>query len=473
MVLARLLMPRDFGLLAMVTTVTGFLRVFKDAGLSIATVQREKITHAQVSNLFWINVAVSTVCTLTLAVTAPIIAEFYHDQRLNKIALLLSATFLISGSTVQHQALLKRQMRFKALANIEVSSMAVGAVVAVLMALRGWGYWCLVASNLSMETAGLLLTWSISRWRPQLPVRRSGIGPLVRFGIHRTVADFISSLARGSDTLLIGRFYGAVSVGLYSRASALLIRPLEQFLSPITAVFIPALSRLQSQPERYRFAFLRVYEAIVLIAFFFAGLFLSLARPLTLALLGPKWEQAAIIFGGFTIAALCVPLANASMWLLVSQGRGREMLVAQSINACAMVLSFIAGLPYGAVGVAVAYSAYSLVIRVPIWYLIVGRSGPVRAADLWAVFFRHLPVWIVVYSGTWLTLLLVGNFSPLAQLLICGLVGFLVGAIFICSFGSQRQVATRLWVTLRELKQNRLSPDAIKTRADKAFGRTS
>ena len=130
-----------------------------------------------------------------------------------------------------------------------------------------------------------------------------------------------------------------------------------------------------------------------------------------------------------------------------------------TINSCAMVLSFIAGLPYGAVGVAVAYSAYSLVIRVPIWYLMVGRTGPVRAADLWAVFFRHLPVWIVVYSGTWLTLLLVGNFSPLPQLLICGLVGFLVGAIFICSFGSQRQVATRLWVTLQELKQNPLSPD--------------
>src|SRR5439155_16698701 len=116
MVLARLLTPRDFGLFAMVATITGFLRVFKDAGLSVATVQRERITHAQVSNLFWINVVVSALSAFILAGLAPVIARFYHNPRVVSVTVLLSATFLISGSTVQHQALLKRQMRFKALA---------------------------------------------------------------------------------------------------------------------------------------------------------------------------------------------------------------------------------------------------------------------------------------------------------------------------------------------------------------------
>src|SRR5438477_2435341 len=169
MVLARLLTPRDFGLVAMVTTVTSFLRVFKDAGLSIATVQRERITHAQVSNLFYINVGVSLLSTLIVAASAPIIARFYHNPRLIGITLLLSTTFLISGSTIQHQALLKRQMRFKALALIEVGSMAVGVLVGVLMAFLGYRYWSLVGSSLAMEITALLLTWSASRWRPQLP----------------------------------------------------------------------------------------------------------------------------------------------------------------------------------------------------------------------------------------------------------------------------------------------------------------
>jgi PST family polysaccharide transporter len=299
------------------------------------------------------------------------------------------------------------------------------------------------------------MTWSVSRWRPQLPTRRSGIRPLVSFGAHRTAGDLVLSLARGCDNLLIGRFYGAAAVGLYSRASVLLIRPLEQFLGPINAVFMPALCRLQSQPARYRSTFLRLYEVIALIAFLFTGLSLALARPLTLVLLGPKWEQAAVIFGGFTIAALCVPLANASAWLFTSQGRGRDMFVAQSINACAVVLSFLAGLPYGPVGVAIAFSVSSLLVRIPIYYFIVGRRGPVRTSDLWQVFCRHLPLWAAVFFVTWFTLGLVGKLPPLFQLLICVPAGLLAGAAFICSFRAQRQVATHLVGTLRELKQTR------------------
>jgi O-antigen/teichoic acid export membrane protein len=454
-ILARLLTPRDFGLVAMVTTVTSFLRVFKDAGLSIATVQRERITHAQVSNLFWINIAVSALSTLIVAASAPLIARFYHDSQLISVTILLSATFIISGSTVQHQALLKRQMRFKALALIEVGSMAVGVFLGVLMAIRGYRYWSLVGSNLSMEVAGLVLTWSISRWRPQFPSRRSGIGPLVSFGAHRTAGDFISAVARGSDNLLIGRAYGSASVGLYSRATALLMRPLEQFLAPINAVFVPALSRLQSQPERYRFTFLRLYEAITLIGCFFTGLILALSHPLTLVLLGPRWEKAAVIFGGFTVAALCVPLVNASIWLFTSQGRGRDAMVAQSINSCVMILSFLAGLPFGPVGVAIAFSISGPLIRLPVLYFIVGRSGPVRTADLWMAFFRHLPLWIVVFFVTWLTRILFIDLTPLAQLLICAPVGLVTGAAFICSFPQQRQVAIHFFETLRELKKGR------------------
>jgi PST family polysaccharide transporter len=438
----------------MVTTVTGFLRVFKDAGLSIATVQRERITHAQVSNLFWINIGISALASLALAASAPIVAWFYHNPRLIPITLCLSLTFLISGSTVQHQALLKRQMRFKTLAMIEVGSMTVGVLIGVIMALTGCGYWSLVGQSLSMETSGLVITWSVSRWSPGLPTRRSGIGPLLSFGAHRTAGDLILSLARGCDNLLIGRFYGAAAVGLYSRASILLMRPLEQLLGPINAVFMPALCRLQSQPGRYRSTFLQLYEVIALTGFLFTGLLLALAHPLTLVLLGPKWEQAAVIFGGFTIAALCVPLANASAWLFTSQGRGQEMFVAQSINACAVILSFIAGLPFGPVGVAIAFSVSNLLVRVPIYYFSAGRRGPVSTRDLWRVFFRHLPVWIIVFFVTWLTRGLVVNLAPLAQLLLCAPVGLLAGAALICGVDSQRRVAIHLLDTLRELKKN-------------------
>ena len=367
--------------------------------------------------------------------------------------LAFSTAFLIAGFRVQHLALLKRQMRFKAIAIIEVGSMATGVLVGVIMALLRYRYWSLVGLSLTAEIAGFLLTGLVSRWRPQLPTRQTGIGPLITFGVHRTASDFILALARGSDSLLIGRYYGPAALGLYSRASALLIRPLELFLSPINAVFIPALSRLQSQPERYRSTFLRLYEAIAFAGFFFTGLCLALARPLTLVLLGPKWEQAAVIFGGFTIAALCVPLANASGWLFTSQGRGRDLLITQSINSVAIVLSFLVGLPFGPVGVAIAFSISNLLVRIPIYYFNVGRCGPVRTADLWRIFFRHLPVWVVVFSLTRLMLAMVANLAPLAQLLVCAPIGVLAGIGFICMFEPQRKIVVHLLETAHELKR--------------------
>ena len=115
MVMARLLIPKDFGLFAMVTTVMGFLRIFQDAGLSMATVQRQEITHAQVSNLFWVNVGVGGVATLLVAASAPAVAWFYREPRLVSITLVLSVTFVLTSSAVQHVALLNRQMRFGAL----------------------------------------------------------------------------------------------------------------------------------------------------------------------------------------------------------------------------------------------------------------------------------------------------------------------------------------------------------------------
>ncbi len=455
MVLARLLMPDDFGLIAMVMTVTSFLRVFKDAGLSTATVQREGITHAQVSNLFWINLAVSALASLIMVSTAPLIAWFYREPRLVTVTMALSITFLLSGSAVQHQALLNRQMRFKVIALIEVASMVAGCLAGVFMAFWGFGYWSLVGASLATEFAGLLLTWTASRWRPQFPSRRSDTRRLLRFGANLTVGSFIYSLARGADGLLLGRYYGANSVGIYSRASVLLMRPLEQLLGPINAVFVPTLSRLQAQPERYRRAFLQVFEAIALISFPLTGLFLPLAHPLILVVLGPGWEKAAVIFGGFTMVALYFPLANVSTWLFASQGRGKHWVIALSMVSCVTVVSFLAGLPFGPAGVAIIYSASCLLIQLPLLYYMAGRRGPVSTSDLWMGFLRHLPAWGVVCGATWLMRTLLAAYAPLTQLLICAPVGLLAGVAFVSIFAPARQAAMSLISILQELKRDR------------------
>jgi O-antigen/teichoic acid export membrane protein len=457
MVLARLLTPRDFGLFAMVTVVIGYLRVFKDAGLSTATVQREDITQAQVSNLFWINVGLSGAITLLLAACSPLVAWFYREPRLVGITLTLSGTFLLNGFAVQHAALLSRQMRFNALAGIKISSTAIGVAVAVCMALLGCNYWALVISNLVTVLTMTLFTWLAIPWRPHAPSRRSGVRPLISFGANMASGSFIYELALGADSMLIGRFCGAGPLGLYSRAAALLRRPMDQFLSPIGSVFLPMLSRVQSQSERYRRVFLRIYEAMALGSCLFTALLFALARPVTLVVLGPQWEQAATIFAAFTAAALFTAPANVSTWLFASQGRGKEWLISSSLLSAVTLASFLIGLPFGPAGVAIAASIIGVVIGLPALYYFAGRHGPVTTGDLWKGILRYLPLWAVTCGSTYLARGFYPNAKPLMQLIICAPVGLVSGVILICVLTPMRRTALSLVDILRELKSRRLS----------------
>ena len=452
MVLARLLGPKDFGLYAMVTAVMGYLIVFKDAGLSTSTIQREGITYAQVSNLFWINVALGGAITLVLAALAPVVAWFYSEPRLVAVTLALSITFLLNALTVQHTALLRRQMRFKAVGLIQVGSMLCGVTVGIGMAVLGYGYWSLVAGNFVIVAMTVPLTWLAIPWRPMAPSRRSGTGSLVSFGANVATGGFIYSIAKGADMILVGRFCGSSAVGLYSRAAALLSRPMDQFLSPVSAVFLPVLSRLQADPERYRRTFLRVYEAMALVSFLCTGALFALARPVTLVVLGPKWDQAAIIFAGFTAGACVVPVANAASWLFASQGRGKEWLLNSSIVSAIIFASFLAGLPFGPAGVAIVSSGVSLLVGMPTLYYFAGRRGPVRTSDLWMGMLRYLPVWLIACSASYGMRLLLVALAPLPQAFLSGTVGLLAGVAFIFSVPSTRRTAVSLIDIAREMK---------------------
>jgi PST family polysaccharide transporter len=230
---------------------------------------------------------------------------------------------------------------------------------------------------------------------------------------------------------------------------------MEQCLLPIDTVFVPALSRLQAQPGRYRSTFLRLYEAIAMSVFFLSSLLLALAMPTTLVLLGHKWVQVSAIFAGFTFTAIQLPLSTAANWLLTSQGRGKDIFRVTSINALLTLASFIVGLPFGPLGVAIAFSSIGLLVRMPILYYIAGRRGPVSTSNLWTRLLRHLPLWVVMLAATWLTRAIVTDLRPLSQLLICAPVGLLTGVVFICMLPPQRRVAIHLLQTLRELKKSR------------------
>ena len=382
-VLARLLDPKEFGLVGMVLGVTALVGIFKELGLSTATVQREHITQQQVSNLFWINVGVGGMAALIGVALSPFAAMFYRDPRVAGIMVVLSATFLLTGSAVQHRALLARQMRFRTVAVIDVSSMFVGFVIGCVLAWRGFGYWALVGQQVSASASDLLMTWTCSRWRPNMPRRNSGVRPLLHFGAHLTVADFVGRLSVSTDTILIGRYFGAASLGLYTRATVLLQKPLDQVFAPVTAVLDPVLARLQNDPERYRRAFMRIYDALAMVTFSFAAMCLALAQPIVLLVLGPKWVGVVPLFSAFALVAISSPMSNVVCWIYQSQGRGRDQLRNHTSAGLLTVAAYVLGLHWGPLGIVWSLAITSLLIRLPWVYYLAGRQGPVSTSDHW------------------------------------------------------------------------------------------
>jgi O-antigen/teichoic acid export membrane protein len=448
-VLARLLSPKEFGLVGMVLGVTGLVGLFKELGLSTATVQRDTITQQQVSNLFWINVLLSGFLTVISLGLAPLMARFYHDPRVTGIMMMLSLTFVLTGSTVQHQALLARQMRFRSLAIIEVSSMVIGFTTACGLAKLGFSYWALVAQQVFYAISSLLLTWFSSKWRPSMPKRNSGVRPMLSFGAHLTLADFLGLLMVNSDTVLIGRFFGAEPLGLYTRANVLLQRPLQQILIPISSVLTPVLSRLQNDSERYRRSFMRAYETMALVIFSFAAICLALAKPMVLVILGPKWSGVIPLFSAFAVVAVSLPLSDAAAWLFQSQGRGKEQLRNHALIGIIGISSYIIGLHWGPLGVAVTTAISTMAFRLPIVYYFAGRIGPVGTRDLWMAFLSHLPCWGAVYLATALPQLMMKDAAPIVQLVVCVPIGLAAGTLLFLVFRRPRESAFYVWHIVR------------------------
>ncbi len=382
-ILARLLTPQDFGLLAMVATLTNLVILFKDMGLSMATVQRAEINHEQVSTLFWINVAFSGIVSLLIAAIAPFVAQFYGEPKLVSITLALAAGLALSGFIVQHEALMRRQMRFKDLAIIQLGSLLVGAATATILALSGWGYWALVLKQIAEQITNLVGVWVLCTWRPGLPVWSSEVRSMVTFGGNFTGFNFVNYFARNLDNILIGWRWGALPLGLYDKAYQLFLLPIQQVNLPFAAVATPALSRMVDSPESYRRAYLRVVEKIALITMPFVAFTIATSDWIIRVALGEQWMGASDIFVWLGFTALVQPIANSTGWLFLTQGRTREMFQWGIMGSTLSVVAIILGLPWGPVGVAIGYSLNGLLLQTPLLFWFVCRKGPIKTKDFY------------------------------------------------------------------------------------------
>lgn len=364
-VLARLLTPDDYGVLAMVTVLVGFAQMFTDAGLSMATVQQEHVSHEQISTLFWLNLLISAVLALGVLAGAPLVARVYARPELTGVTAALSLPLLLSGLVIQHQALLRRCLWFGTLATITIAAQVVTLGVTILLACCGARYWALVGGRIVYALVGTLLTFYFCPWFPGRMQRRTGVRHMLRFGGHLSGFNIIDYFACNADSFLIGKFYGASALGLYARAYQLFMLPVTQIRQPITAVAMPVLSSLQNQPERYVKYYQRMSDLLVSLMIPLAVYCMIEAEFLIRTILGSQWLGAVPVFRILAIAGLIQIMPGLAGLVMLSLGYSRRFFLWGVLGASLVVASFVIGLPFGIVGVATAYTTVLGLLLVP------------------------------------------------------------------------------------------------------------
>lgn len=364
-VLARLLGPEEYGVIAMVTAVTAFAGLFRDLGLSSSTIQRDKLSHDQLSTLYWINVGMGAGLTILLASASPLVAWFYGRPEFVAVTVAVSLNFLVGSFGTQPGALLNRQMRFGRIAAANLSGGALGMGVSISIASQGFSYWSLVVGGIAGGTVTTVMLTILCGWRPGMPVRGSGVRSMLNYGANVTAFDIVNYFHRNLDNILIGRVWGAGALGFYSRAYALLMFPINAIRGPINSVAFPAMSKLQNEPAAFRAYYRKITGVIGLLSMPLTVFLFVAADPIITVALGEKWSAVIPIFAILAVTAFLEPVSGLRGMVLLSTGQARRYFYWGMLNAVSVSVGFVIGVRWGAVGVAMSYGIVRYAILYP------------------------------------------------------------------------------------------------------------
>lgn len=396
LVLARLLAPADFGVLAMVMSAIGIAELFRDLGLSQATVRAETVTHGQINTLFWINALLGTLLAGLCLLLAQWLPALLADPRVGGVAAAMGSTFLLNALASQHMALLRRRLRFTTIAGINMSAAIAGSITALALAAVGAAYWALVASAIVTSAANAIGAWMRSGWRPTAPAFDVAARPMISFGGYLVAFGFLTFLAQNAHIALIGRLYGASAAGLYARASTLLSQPLSYAIDPLRLILPAGLSRLQGSPGDYADHYLRALAPLLLFAAPASVWLAVTSKDVIHVLLGAQWHSAHLVLTLLALGTIPQVICSSSGWLYLSRGDARGMMRWGAAGWTVVLLAMLCGLTWGINGVAAMYSLSMFLIVVPCMHFAC-RHTQITLSAIWSLAWR--PAAAALLSG--------------------------------------------------------------------------
>jgi O-antigen/teichoic acid export membrane protein len=380
-ILARLLEPRDYGLVAMVLAVIGLAEFLRDFGLGAAAVRAETLSRHERDNLFWLNAALGTVFMVLTIVCAPLLSHLYGRAELTMITVALAPTFMLSGLAAQYRVDLLRGLRFGTLAWLEVVSAAVALSIGVALAVGGSGYWALVTQQVTSGVITLVLLVAACRWRPGAYDRSTEVFGFVRLGSAFVFGSVMAYTSRNVDNVIIGHQFGASALGAYTRSVQLVRTPLTQLQGPFATVAVPVLIAAGADDHRLLDAARKGQTALSYPIMAAASTIGAAAVPLVDVALGPQWSSASELVVWVAVGAAASCLSTPATWLFSVRGLGSAITGYNLAATVLTVLLLLLGSSFGVVGVAAA-AATAALLGWPLALLFAHRMGGFPVAPL-------------------------------------------------------------------------------------------
>lgn len=446
-VLARLLSPREFGLIGMIIVFVAISESFINSGFSNALIRKQNCTNTDYSTVFYFNLVVGFLFFLLLNISTPAISSFFNEPELQPIVRVMAWILMVNSLSIIQRTILVKRVDFKLFARISIISSLSSGAIALIMAFNGYGVWSLVAQRLSKQILETLFLWIWNNWRPQLLFSWDSFKELFDFGSKLLISGLIDTIYRNVYYLIIGKFFSAQELGYYTKADDFKRIPSEGLNGVISRVSFPVLSSIQDDKPRLKTNYQELIRSTMFITFILMMGLAAVSEPMVITLIGEKWRPSIVYLQLLCFVGMMYPLHALNLNMLQVSGRSDLFLKLEVIKKLLAIPIILIGIYWG-----VKAMIIGMIINSQIAYLLnsywsgkfVGYSTKEQALDIFPSFSFAISMGLAVY--------LLGSFLPLAEVWIL-VIQIVFGAIFVCVFGELFKFKEYMYIKSLVLEQ--------------------
>lgn len=420
-ILARILIPEQFGLIAMLTIFIAIAQTFLDSGFGAALIQKREPSLADTSSIFYFNIIVGFLAAGALCLAAPWIASFYNQPILTPLTRALSLTFIIQSFGMIQSTILIKKIDFKSLTKVSLITGVISGIAGIILAFRGFGVWSLVVQQICAALFQTIALWFLSSWRPAMIFSFNSLREMFGFGSRLLLSGLLNQIFGNLYSLVIGRLFTATDLGFFSRASSLQQLPSHTLADMVGRVTFPVFSTIQDDPERLKKGFQKALTTMVSVQFpVMIGLAI-VARPLVLVLLTEKWAGCIFYLQLLCLAGLLYPAHVINLNLLQALGRSDLFLRLEIIKKFLIVISIAITWQWGISAMIIGMIAISKISYLLNSYYtgtLIGYSIKKQLKDMGPYFIVATLMAVAVYAIGILPF--PGNWSLIAAQIILG-----------------------------------------------------